>query len=216
MELEQGEVEAGESDLDYKARFKCCQSLAAKSHANQVYGIESTCLTKCAQIAASAKHYKELRQLRSRIENVEDTIEGDFPTLLSDICGQWRPDSREDWGFLLKWFQGFDCRFPLSPFLLGDVSHPPKPDEWNIPVWRCREERIEYSYYLTIGAANYAQESLQRASTISQFVDWEFNACLNLRQSWLFEWEEPISGSFMSVHVRISVPILLAGPVRKG
>ena len=78
LELEQGEFEAGESDLDYKTRFKCCQSLATKSHANQEYGIESTCLTKCAQIAASAKHYKELRQLRSRIENVEDTIEGEF------------------------------------------------------------------------------------------------------------------------------------------
>ena len=47
---------------------------------------------------------QELRRFQTRLEEIENDIEGDIPSLLSNKCRQWRPEYREDFGSMLTWF----------------------------------------------------------------------------------------------------------------
>lgn len=199
LELDLGEAESLGDGSNYEVQLRSWREIARKSRQQSEYGIESYCYTNYAQIAAKAKDYQQLRRFQTRLEEIENEIEGDIPSLLSNKCGQWRAEYQEDFGIMLAWFQAFDSKFPLSSFLLEDSSHSENTDGWDLPSERYREEHIKYSYFLMLGHQEYARDCLQRASRIARFVPRKLATRLDMDKIWNFEWEDPITSAYIPV-----------------
>ena len=192
LELAMANLELQSSALDAQTCIQRWHLVSITAQETMEWGIESTCLTECVQIAAKNHMDSEMQKHATRLQIVEQDFERDVQSVLSNRCGLWRPGNRQNLGELLRWFDDHDKEYPLSGFLTGN---PKEGDlqKWDIPDLSARMAQLRYLIYSELGDSQRARLSQSIAAQIYKLVPWFRVIDMGLADRYAMEWLDPLS-----------------------
>lgn len=193
LELELANLELLPSDINVSISLQQWHRVAEMAEKRQEWGIESLCLTICAQTAARNRMQHPLMRYLKRLHIVENDLERDIVSVVSNKCGSWLAGARSNLGELLNWFDQHEKQFPVSNFGFGN-----KPDDnlqlWDIPWSAARVAQLRYLMYSAFQDPERAKAAKQCADHTMKLVPFERVSEMGLLDRYMLEWSNPLSG----------------------
>lgn len=193
LELEMATIELLPSDINVSVSLQQWRRVAEMAQKRQEWCIESSCLTNCAQIAARNRMQDALMQDLERLYIVENDLERDIVSVVSNKCGFWLAGARSNLGELLRWFDQHEERYPSFDFgsgkqLDGDLQ------QWDVPWSAARVAQLRYLIYSTLQDPERAKAAKLCTENTMQHVPFEQILEMGLPDRYMVEWFDPLSG----------------------
>ena len=192
IELDIADLELQSAALDVHTSLQRWHDISISAQERLEWGIESLCLTQCAQIAATNGMNAQLYEHATRLEIVEQELERDIQSVLTNRCNLWRAGDRQRTAELLRWFDDHEDRHPLSGFLTGE----PKDGDmqrWDIPLSSVRMAQLRYIMYSALWDMERAKSNQSIATQIIKHVPWFRVVEMGLADRYVIEWFNPLS-----------------------
>ena len=192
LELEIAKVEQLAPGTHISVSLQQWEHVADIAQRAQDWGIESSCLTTCAQISASNRDKDAVVKYSERLYVVENDIERDMVSVLSNKCGLWQAGSRSDLGELLNWFDLHAEQYPMLDF--GSISQEnTNLHQWDIPWSVARVAQLRYIMYSALQDSDRANAAKLLADNAAHFVPFDRLSEMGLLDEYMLEWFDPQS-----------------------
>ena len=192
LELDMADLELQSSVLNAQTCLQRWHVISMKAQEQLEWGIESTCLTQCVQIGTMNHINTEMHEHAIRLQIIEQDLERDIQSALSNRCGLWRAGNRQSLAELLRWFDDHEDKHPLSGFLTGNPMDGDL-QKWDIPELSARMAQLRYLMYSALGDAQRAKSSQSIAAQIIKFVPRFRIIEMGLADKYAIEWLDPLS-----------------------
>ena len=192
IELDMANLELQSSALNVPMNLQRWHDISISAQEKLEWGIESTCLTQCAQIAAASRMNEKLYEYAKRLQIIEQDLEQDIQSVLTNRCSLWRAGDRQHTAELLRWFDDHEEHHPLSDFLVED-SKDGDMQRWDIPLSSARMAQLRYLMYSSLGDFERATSNQLIAAKIMNHVPWSRVVEMGLADRYALEWLNPLS-----------------------